>query len=252
MKLPYSNAQLKRDTKYSLEGCYGKVALLMLVYNVMLSFAQSIVDASEETTGFYLLLSILLWCGTVFMNLGLRYAMLTLSRDKIPEVSDLFAGGPVYVKELLLQLILSGIPSVISSIGNLFVGIYIAIGAWSLVITTTVLMLVGSVVWFVLTLQWCLAPYLLLDNTKMSVSALLRTSRMLMKRNCLRLLWLDLSLFGWLLLSLLPIVNLWTIPYIMITVCNFYNRTVRAYKDSLQQEQAPAEEPSAENIFTKE
>ncbi len=246
MKLQYSNSQLKQDAKYSLDGCYGTAALLMLVYSLVLGAANLITSFTKESLGIYLLLSIAVWFFTVFMALGLRSTMVSFSRGKIPLVSDLFSVGSLYWKELLLQLFLTFVPTLLSLVYSVFAAVYAAYGMWLALGIISLLALVCYGGWIILVFRWALAPYLLLDNPSLSVPKLLKISNLLMKGNFWKWISLELSLIGWMLLSILPIVTLFVTPIVLVTRSCFYNEIVIAYKKSFQPAQEPVKEPEPE------
>ncbi len=74
--------------------------------------------------------------------------------------------------------------------------------------------------------RYRMSVYLLLDHPEMGVMECLRTSKQMMKGHKWECFVLDLSFFGWWLLSLIPYigyaVSVWTTPYINTTFVLYY------------------------------
>ena len=66
------------------------------------------------------------------------------------------------------------------------------------------------------------ALYLLLDHPEMGVTECIRESKRLMRGHKAELFILDLSFIGWALLSVIPFVSIYTIPYTEATYALYY------------------------------
>jgi hypothetical protein len=66
------------------------------------------------------------------------------------------------------------------------------------------------------------ALYILLDNPDMPALECIRASKRMMTGRKWELFELDLSFIGWVLLSAIPFVILWTLPYMEVTYANYY------------------------------
>ena len=70
--------------------------------------------------------------------------------------------------------------------------------------------------------RYRLALYLLLDHPEMGVMECIRESKRLMRGHKAELFILDLSFIGWALLSVIPFVSIYTIPYTEATYALYY------------------------------
>ena len=70
--------------------------------------------------------------------------------------------------------------------------------------------------------RYRLALYLLLDHPEMGVMECIRESKRLMCGHKAELFILDLSFIGWALLSVIPFVSIYTIPYTVATYALYY------------------------------
>ena len=70
--------------------------------------------------------------------------------------------------------------------------------------------------------RYRLALYLLLDHPEMGVTECIRESKRLMRGHKAELFILDLSFIGWALLSVIPFVSIYTIPYTEATYALYY------------------------------
>lgn len=72
--------------------------------------------------------------------------------------------------------------------------------------------------------------FLMLDNPAMSCAQCLRASVKVMRGHKWELFMLDLSFLGWILLSLIPFVCLWTVPYMNITFAAYYDARMADFR----------------------
>ncbi len=71
--------------------------------------------------------------------------------------------------------------------------------------------------------RYSMALYVLIDNPELGALECLRRSKEMMRGNKFKLFVLELSFIGWILLATIPLVNIYVMPYMETTVCNFYN-----------------------------
>ncbi len=71
--------------------------------------------------------------------------------------------------------------------------------------------------------RYRLALYLLLDHPEMGVMECIRESKRLMRGHKAELFILDLSFIGWALLSIIPFVSVYTLPYTESTYALYYS-----------------------------
>ena len=85
-----------------------------------------------------------------------------------------------------------------------------------------------------------LAIYLLLDHPDWRVGQCIRESKRLMKGHKGEIFMLDLSFFGWYLLTAIPVVQIYVTPYVQLARAEFYNRLVGC-STAAEEEKAPWE-----------
>lgn len=149
------------------------------------------------------------------MLLGLTVYFLRFVRQENPGIDDVFT----YVQSM---------KSFLKSIGYAF------------------LTSLYNVLWFLLLIipgiiknySYRLTPYLLVDHPDLSVNQAITKSRELMDGRKWKLFVLDLSFFGWTLLSLLTlgIGFIWLIPYYCAATTHFYEDVRRAREDETEVE----------------
>lgn len=76
------------------------------------------------------------------------------------------------------------------------------------------------------TYRYSFAMYIMLDHPEMSPIECLRKSKELTNGYKMELFKLDLSFLGWVILSVIPFVNLYTIPYMSVTHANCYRMII--------------------------
>lgn len=67
------------------------------------------------------------------------------------------------------------------------------------------------------------AIYIMLDNPHMRALDCIRASKRMMSGRKGELFVLDLSFIGWALLTWIPVLNLWILAYMDVTLANYYN-----------------------------
>lgn len=135
----------------------------------------------------------------VILILGVGFTIFTLnvSRMRPAGFGNIFDGFGIFLRALWLSIL---------------VGIFTFL--WSL------LFIIPGII---AAYKYRQAMYLLIDNPDMSVMECIRASKQMMKGHKWELFVLDLSFIGWALLSVLPFVSIWTLPYFDITYANYYN-----------------------------
>lgn len=113
-----------------------------------------------------------------------------------------------------------------AGIATLFDGFTIFLRALWLSILTGIFVFLWSMLFFIpgiiAAYRYRLALYLLIDNPQMSALECIRESKRLMKGRKWELFVLDLSFIGWSLLTIIPFVSIWVLPYTEVTYANYY------------------------------
>lgn len=134
---------------------------------------------------------------SMMLGVGMTSVCLNISRAMPAEFTALFDPFGLFFKFLLLDILRN---------------IYIFL--WSL------LFFIPGVI---ASYRYSMAVYILLDNPEYSVSECIRLSKEMMSGKKLELFVLDLSFIGWFILTIIPFVSLYVLPYRETTRANFYN-----------------------------
>lgn len=127
-----------------------------------------------------------------------RYCIDLLTREHEPEFKTLFGRFSIFGKALGLRILTS--------------------------IFTVLWMLLLIVPGIIAVYRYALAPYLMAEDPEMGAMEAIEKSKELMKGNKWRLFCLQMSFFGWILLSVLTldILSLWIRPYMNVATAAFY------------------------------
>ena len=127
-----------------------------------------------------------------------RYCIDLLTREHEPEFKTLFSRFSIFGKALGLRILTS--------------------------IFTVLWMLLLIVPGIIAVYRYALAPYLMAEDPEMGAMEAIEKSKELMKGNKWRLFCLQMSFFGWILLSVLTldILSLWIRPYMNVATAAFY------------------------------
>jgi len=77
--------------------------------------------------------------------------------------------------------------------------------------------------------RYSMALFVFFDDPDKSAMQCIQESKEMMRGRKLRLFILDLSMIGWILLSVIPLVGIFTAPYLGITRANFYRAASGQY-----------------------
>ena len=87
--------------------------------------------------------------------------------------------------------------------------------------------------------RYSMAPYIFFDNPEMGAMDCIRASKAMTHGYKGKLFGLDLSFIGWYLLSIIPLVRIYTTPYISTTKANYYRALRGEFYAQQQQYQQP-------------
>ena len=168
----------------------------------------------ERITSVYQLLVLAIDLVTTVIGVGMTIYALRVMRGEKAGVGDLFDGFAYFFKIIWL---------------NILMGIYVFL--WSLL-----LFIPGIIAAY----RYSMAIYLLLDHPDWRVGQCIRESKRLMKGHKGEIFMLDLSFFGWYLLTAIPVVQIYVTPYVQLARAEFYNRLVGC-STAAEEEKAPWE-----------
>lgn len=148
------------------------------------------------------LLNIALQLMNIILAAGFTIFCLNVSRALQADIGNLFDGFARFFRIIWLEIL---------------IGLFVFL--WSL------LFVIPGIV---ASYRYRQALYIMLDNPEMSAINCIRTSKAMMRGRKWELFVLDLSFIGWILLSALPFVSIYTSPYMQITYANYYNALLGA------------------------
>ncbi len=175
-----------------------------------------------ETNAFGNLLSVLLQVMGMILAIGYSLVCLRISRRLAVSAGSLFDGFAVFLRALALSL-LRDLIVVGWSMAYVLPAVFLtaAIGPLGLFITLPLLYFPLEAAY-----SYRLSVFLLLDYPPLASLQCLRLSRQIMKGYKWPLFVLDLSFLGWQLLTIIPFVSLWVLPYTETTNAVFYDRVL--------------------------
>jgi len=189
--------EMKENAKNSLKGKYKTVIIASILY-VLISFAVGIVlgilGIENETV-----VSIVSLLISALFELGYLNIFLKISRNEEVEVSELWSKTNMFVPFILATVL---------------IGLF-----------TTLWTLLFIIPGIIASIKYSMTYYILLDNTEMDAREAINESKRIMDGHKMDYFILGLSFLGWVILGLFTfgILYIWLMPYMSVTMCNFYN-----------------------------
>lgn len=163
---------------------------------------------------------------SLIVGLGFVSFCLLVSRREEAGFGSLFDGFGIFFRALWLSilrallLMLWALPALI---GAVFAAMYLqGFGDDTLVYLAAGLNIVGLVLEIIAAYRYSMCFFILLDAPDKGAFQCLRESRDMTRGYKGKLFVLDLSFLGWMLLSAIPFVILYTLPYMQVTQANYY------------------------------
>lgn len=196
--------ELKNRAKESLKGKYKNAVILLLIMfgiSIVSSFIGSAIGNmlgfnEENAQSFSSIVSYLIFALFYF---GYYSFFLKISRNENVEFSELWSKTNLFLPFIGVSIL---------------VGILVSIGAILFIIPGIILALCYSQVF-----------YIMLDDEKIGIINAMKKSREMMRGHKWEFFVLNLSFIGWAILGVITfgILYLWLVPYMQVTLCNFYN-----------------------------
>ncbi|MEG2008686.1 MAG: DUF975 family protein [Oscillospiraceae bacterium] len=202
--VPYITALVYVFIAYILQLLYTRIAGVTLDYEVISkllnsgnpqAYADYVMEQMPSAGAWFVgeLLSIM----TMMLSVGLIINTLHVRRHEESVVGNLFDGFANFFRILWLQILIT-----------------VFVGLWSLLFV---------IPGFIASYRYSQALYILIDNPQMSAIDCIRESKRMMRGHKAERFLLDLSFFGWTLLSLLPFMPVYVFPYIYTTQAAYYD-----------------------------
>lgn len=224
--------ELKRQARESLNGRYSVPMAAYVLTQLIVLFVNFPFNLSLQSNPstfqiiVFILASLIISLLSAVLNCGQIYIHLNLSRKKNYKLTDLFyfftrRPDRIILTELLLTCIYLAVlmPAILCSAAA-----YFLIDTASFYILAVIVWILTCIVLTVISYQYHLVHYLLIEQPDESPTGILRKSRHLMAGNKGRAFYISLSFIGMTILSLFSfgIALLWLTPYITQTQVKFY------------------------------
>ena len=236
----------KKDAREKLKGNYIEIVSAMILIYAIVIMIITISNILEDTWLTYIITLLL----SGFLALGLVTMVSKISRGEETNLDDLFSKINMFFKVVGLTMICLFVVGIFAIfLGVALYGLYVSSGLWGICNdwTVTGLMCLGIILSVALlvftayvTLSLSQVFFILNDNPKMNVTAIIRKSYNIMDGHKLEFFILLISFTGWILLGILTlgILYLWLFPYMLVTMANFYNELVpKRRKKNLKEKQ---------------
>ena len=228
MKIKPSIGEIKSQSLDMLGGRWTTAVILTLFYALFNGVVYGLQISLAEAKAARIITMILLIFLESFLDLGLRLGMLRYSRDDVPTVGCIFDASNYYLKALLYYIPVNVLGYLMNS-GMLWFSEYMAENGTA-ALAYGLLVPIAGVLFGISVLLAGFMPmlYLIIDNPEIRAGKLYTTAWRLMKGNKLKLILLQLSFFGWILLSMVTcgIGVLFVVPYMYVAECTFYNHLI--------------------------
>lgn len=213
------------------------------------------VEASGSTGFFPWLLTVALDLMSMVVGVGYALYSLRLIRRQSPGFGDVFDAFGLFLRAVvvsILKAVLIVLWSLVFMLPAYILMVLVLVGtgmagaaegdALGLVMSGGPVILVLTAAAFVLEMvgmllasyRYRLAEFILLDHPEFTAGQCLSLSRMAMKGRKWELFKLDLSFLGWILLSIIPFVELWVRPYRAAAVAGWYDREFPAFMEKFK------------------
>ena len=197
-----TRAELKAMAKESLQGKYGDaivITVLLFIISALIGGATAAFTTNMSEENAEIIESIVELILSGLFTFGYLSFFLKISRNEDVEINELWSKTSMFMT---------------------FIAAAILIGLFT-TLWTLLLIIPGIIAAF----SYQMTLYILLDNPDMNVMDAIKESKRMMKGHKMDYFVLQLSFIGWIILGIftLGILYLWLVPYMNVTMCNFYN-----------------------------
>jgi uncharacterized membrane protein len=218
---------LKNLSKQQLKGHWKVPVLITLIYCALI-FALEFIP-SEETFLMFISLAVV-FCLEVWACVGLpKFYLEFIKKSSEATYSDLKVSKSAILKSLGFTVIVSIVGAIAGGIisfiliGSIGVALFSSASISGLTWGAIIVVALISVALVVFNLAVGLAPYIFVDKEELKLFESIGLSIKMMKGNKWKFFVLQLSFIGWALLATVTVIGLlWFIPYLQMTVTNFY------------------------------
>ena len=197
-----TRAELKAMAKESLQGKYGDaivITVLLFIISALIGGATAAFTTNMSEENAEIIESIVELILSGLFTFGYLSFFLKISRNEDVEINELWNKTSMFMTFIAAAILIS-----------LFTTLW-----------TLLLIIPGIIAAY----SYQMTLYILLDNPNMNVMDAIKESKRMMKGHKMDYFILQLSFIGWIILGIftLGILYLWLVPYMNVTMCNFYN-----------------------------
>lgn len=233
------SSDFRAEARRKLDGKWGKVACMTLVYMIIFFVLSFIEDKLPDSMS--IIISLIVTIIEVPLGFGLIAAFFKVYHNEEVGAFDFFNLGFSNFKKawfislrILLKMIVPIILIIISyvliafgTIGTLGAAFYSssASAGFGFLAIIGFILLIVSIVWAITKSYYYQLAYLLaIDNSDLTATEAVEKSAELMTNKRSKLFCLQLSFIGWAILAVIPfcIGFLWLLPYVQFSIIAFY------------------------------
>lgn len=230
--------KIRKDARKSLNGKYKDIVIAILIYILLGGMCYGTAAYIKDP-------AMMIFLGLIITSLfymGLVQITVKIARGKKVKYSELFQRTDTFFRCAALTIVFLAINAIcalleFTAINSLIVFITyqtdlnIALSSF-MIVTGIILSAAIAVFWIILMLCLSQSYYILYDNEDMPLGDIFRLSMDMMEGHKADYLLLCVSFIGWAFAGLftLGILYLWLIPYIGVSLVNFYDKIKKDVK----------------------
>lgn len=230
--------KIKAKARKSLTGKYTDVVIAILIYGLLMGMCYATAAFIKEPP-------MIIFLGLIITSLfymGLLQIMIKIARNKKTSFNELFQRTDAFFRCAAITIVFIAVNAIcalleFTAVNSLCVFISyqtdlnIALSSFMIVVGI-ILSAAIMVFWIVLMLCLSQSYFILYDNEDMPLGDIFRTSMDMMDGHKTDYLILCLSFVGWMFLGLftMGILYLWLIPYMGVSMTNFYDKIKKDVK----------------------
>ncbi len=235
--------QLKLDARAAMHGHKPSVYLVTIVFLLIIWVLEILstklqfpgVSVEELRTMYFSEASMQRVMRTVAQNRSFGGSLLDLA---ITIMSGIVSGGFMLFCLNVSRREAAGVGTLFDLFGWFFRYLWLNIVTGVLILLWSLLLVIPGIV---AAYRYSMAPYVFFDDPEKGALQCIRESKAMTQGYKGQLFVLDLSFIGWAILSVIPLVNIFTMPYINVTRANYYR--VLSGTDARQARQTASEDP---------
>lgn len=219
----FDRPYLKHFARESMRGKNPSVYLVTFVF-LVINYILSNLSVTIQMSGMdieSIYDAMLAGSEIVMEDIGIWGSLILLA---VSLMNSVIAAGYQWYCMLVSRNIKAGVGDIFDAFGIFFKVIWLGIVAGVFVFLWSCLLIVPGII---ASYRYSMALFILLDDPDKGALQCIRESKALTAGYKGALFVLDLSFIGWNLLTIVPFVNIFVMPYYSITLANYYNQLIR-------------------------